>query len=116
MADEKDQEQVVMPEAGDQEHKPLGDTSPEQTPPKKAAQKKAALPAKPDPKRMVKIRLSLNKKEKGIFVSVNNHRYFIPRGEVVEVPAYIAEIIENSQKQDEETIRYIEGLGANSNF
>ncbi len=60
---------------------------------------------------MVKIKLHRDKNSgKGLFVNVNNRRYFIPRGEVVEVPLCIAEVIENSAAQDEHTAAMIERM------
>ena len=37
------------------------------------------------------------------YVSVNDHAYFIPKGESVEVPKPIAEAIRNSQAQQKAT-------------
>ena len=60
---------------------------------------------RPDPKRKVKIRLRkpFNTKSNGQTVSVNNHRVFIPYGQEVEVPFYIAEVVRMSVEQDEAT-------------
>lgn len=66
--------------------------------------------AKTDPKEMVKIKLPVKKGDKGLFVNVNNYNYFIPRGQVVEVPAFIAAVIENSVNQDEATMLRIAQL------
>lgn len=65
-----------------------------------------------DPYQKVKIKLHMDKKKgKGITVNVNNHRFFIPRNTVVEVPYYIAAVLANSKKQDEETAKMIEEYG-----
>ena len=65
-----------------------------------------------DPRRMVKVKLYRGRKDgKGVFVSVNNHRYFVPRGTTVEVPYFIAEVLRNSEEQDEKTAVLIEQLG-----
>lgn len=58
----------------------------------------------------VKIRLFKdNTKYKGdVFVSVNGRNYQIRRGEEVEVPAEVAEVLEHSAAQDEITARRIE--------
>lgn len=37
------------------------------------------------------------------YVSVNDHAYFIPKGETVEVPKPIAEAIRNAQAQQKQT-------------
>ena len=77
----------------------------------------AAAPAAADPRRMVKVKLYRGRKDgKGVFVSVNNHRYFVPRGTTVEVPYFIAEVLRNSEEQDEKTAVLIESLGQNSGF
>lgn len=65
----------------------------------------------------VKIRLPFDpSKGKGIYVNVNNYNYFIPRGEDVEVPRFIAKVIENSINQDEMTARRIEKLSGSASF
>jgi len=75
------------------------------------------MEAASDPKRMVNIKLHREKnKGKGIYVNVNNHNYFIPRGEVVSVPYYIAAVLENSALQDEQTARMIETLSAGADY
>ena len=69
-----------------------------------------------NPDRKVKIKLHMDKKKgKGIYVNVNDHRFFIPRGQTVEVPYYIAAVLANSVKQDEETAKMIEALGEKVN-
>lgn len=45
-----------------------------------------------------------------MFVSVNGLRYQIQRGVEVEVPVFVAEVIANSQAQDQKTVEYIAGL------
>lgn len=68
-------------------------------------------------KEMVKIRIRKDKRVGGdLFVSVNDHNYLIKRGETVEVPRYIAEVIENSVMQDERTEELIETFGASANW
>lgn len=77
----------------------------------------AARTPENDPWRKVKVKLRRDKRSgKGLYVNVNNHNYFIPRGEVVEVPAFVAAVIENSATQDEETARLIESLTESSDF
>lgn len=58
----------------------------------------------------MKIRLFKdNGRYKGdVFVSVNGRNYQIRRGEEVEVPAEVAEVLEHSAAQDEITARRIE--------
>ncbi len=56
----------------------------------------------------IKLTKARGQKGKGKFVRVNDHRYFIPYGEGVEVPQFIAMVIENSMAQDEQTERLIE--------
>ena len=70
-----------------------------------------------DPYSLVKIKLHKDKRNgKGLYVNVNNHNYFIPRGEVVEVPYFIAAVINSSAEQDENTARLIESLTESSDF
>ena len=71
---------------------------------------KAGAAAQP----MVKIRLFKdNGRYKGdVFVSVNGRNYQIRRGEEVEVPAEVAEVLEHSAAQDEITARRIEAAAA----
>ena len=42
-----------------------------------------------------------------LFVAVNGRRYVIRRGEEVEVPRCVAEVIAQSQEQDQKTASYI---------
>lgn len=69
-----------------------------------------------DPKKLVKIKLP---RVKGgapdLYVSVNDRNWRIQRGKEVEVPAYVAAVIENSIKQDEETAARIDDLVNTSN-
>lgn len=39
-----------------------------------------------------------------VFVSVNGENYLIKRGVTVEVPDYIAEVLESSQREDENAV------------
>lgn len=72
---------------------------------------------KKDPNALVKIKLHKDKNNNAdVFVSVNTHRYQIKRGVVVEVPQFIADVINNSIEQDEHTAMLIEQLGANADF
>lgn len=68
---------------------------------------------KADRARKVKVRLfrDSNQYKESLFVAVNGESYMIPRGVEVEVPYYIAEVIENSLKEDQktaETLRILE--------
>lgn len=50
-------------------------------------------------KKMVKIKLPLTRTEKNDeYVGVNGKTYLIKRGEFVEVPASVAEVLENKEK------------------
>ena len=61
-------------------------------------------------KKMVKVKLFKdNQNYSGdVFVSVNGESYLIQRGVTVEVPEYIAEVLETSQREDENAIRRME--------
>ncbi len=56
-------------------------------------------------KKMVKIKLFKDYGEyrDDVFVAVNGESYLIQRGVEVEVPDYIAEVLEHSAAQDEKT-------------
>jgi hypothetical protein len=56
--------------------------------------------------KMVKIRLFKDRKSytEDVFVSVNGRTFQIKRGVEVEVPDYVAEVLQNSQKQDDYAI------------
>lgn len=75
------------------------------------------MAAKTNDPAMEKVKLRLHRapgvKKKGELVNVNNHRWFIPYGETVEVPRYIAEVVENATRQNEETAMRVERLAAN---
>lgn len=43
-----------------------------------------------------------------VFVSVNGENYLIKRGVTVEVPEYIAEVLESSQREDENAVMRME--------
>ena len=70
--------------------------------------------AKENAKKMVKIKLfkDNNKYSNDVFVSVNGENYLIQRGKTVEVPDYIAEVLEHSMEQDERTAELISELSS----
>lgn len=61
-------------------------------------------------KKMVKVRLFKdNQNYTGdVFVSVNGENYLIKRGVTVDVPDYIAEVLESSQREDENAVMRME--------
>lgn len=67
---------------------------------------------------MVRIKVDVSGSQSDmLYVCVNGRSYHIPVDEVVEVPYFIAEIIENSARQDKETkkrIHYLSSKGTNS--
>ena len=44
------------------------------------------------------------------FFSVNGKNYMIKRGEKVEIPEEVAEVIRNAEKSEEYAMRYVDGL------
>ena len=44
------------------------------------------------------------------FFSVNGKNYIIKRGETVDVPKAVAEVIRNAEKAEEYAMNYVEGL------
>jgi len=65
-------------------------------------------------KKMVKIKLFRDngRYKDAVYAAVNGESYMIPRGVEVEVPDYIAEVVENSIRQDEKTANQMEHLEA----
>lgn len=62
-------------------------------------------------KTMVKVKLYKSKElPESEVVSVNGESYRIKRGEVVEVPDYIAKVLELSEMQEERALSLIEEL------
>ena len=61
-------------------------------------------------KKMVKVKLFKdNQNYSGdVFVAVNGESYLIQRGVTVEVPEYIAEVLETSQREDENALMRME--------
>lgn len=47
------------------------------------------------------------------FFSVNGKNYIIKRGETVDVPEEVAEVIENAEKAEEYALQYVEKLVQN---
>lgn len=62
--------------------------------------------------KMVKVRLFKdNKNYQGdVFVGVNGKTYQIKRGVEVEVPDYVAEVLKNSSRQDENAVQLMGDL------
>ena len=44
------------------------------------------------------------------FISVNGKNYLIQRGETVEIPEEVAEVIRNAELAEEYAMRYVDGL------
>ncbi len=67
-------------------------------------------PAAAQGPKMVKIRLfkDNDKYKDDVFVAVNGRSYQIKRGEEVEVPDFVAEVLERSMKQDQATADLID--------
>ena len=57
--------------------------------------------------KMVKIKLPKTRNEKDdVYVAVNGQSYLIKRGEYVEVPASVAEVLENREKMLSEAMEF----------
>lgn len=64
------------------------------------------VPAEAGPK-MVKIRIPRTKKdEEDVFVSVNLNTYIVKRGVEVEVPDFVAEVLQHQQEMLEEIMLF----------
>lgn len=62
---------------------------------------------KPKAPKKVKIKLPLSRTEKeDVWVSVNGEKYLIKRGVEVEVPAYIAEVLQHKEEMLEIAMEY----------
>ena len=64
-------------------------------------------------KRRVEVRLPRNTGRDAIqeeFFSVNGRNYIIKRGETVEIPEEVAEVIRNGEKAEEYALRYSDEL------
>ena len=60
------------------------------------------VPEKNDPKRLVTVMIPLTREQQDdVFVCVNNHSFQIKRGVKVQVPYYIAEVLERSEESDQ---------------
>lgn len=68
-----------------------------------------------DPNEMVTIQLFKDNEryKEDLFVCVNGKSFLIQRGVPVDVPAYVAEVIERSQQQDEMSGAMMERLANN---
>lgn len=44
------------------------------------------------------------------FFSVNGKNYIIKRGETIEIPEEVAEVIRNGEKAEEYALQYVDGL------
>ena len=67
-----------------------------------------------DAKRRVSVRLPRNKGQNANqdeFFSVNFKNYIIKRGETVEIPEELAEVIRNGEKAEEYAMQYAEEKG-----
>lgn len=66
-----------------------------------------------DNAKRIEVRLPRNRGENAIqdeYFSVNGKNYIIKRGETVEIPEEVAEVIRNAEKADEYAMRYVDGL------
>lgn len=60
-------------------------------------------------KETVKIKLPLTREERDdVYVAVNGESFLIKRGEYVEVPKYVAEVLDNREKMLAEAFAYEE--------
>ena len=57
------------------------------------------------PKTMVKVKLFRDNSQykDAVYVAVNGESYMVPRGEEVEVPDYVAKVLQNSIDEDQRT-------------
>ena len=68
-----------------------------------------ATAVKKDPRRMVKIMISKTRELRDdVFVSVNNYTCVIKRGEEVEVPYFVKEVLDHSEEMAEKRMAFEE--------
>jgi hypothetical protein len=66
--------------------------------------------------KMVRIKLPLTRTEKNdVYVAVNGKSYLIKRGEYVDVPACVAEVLENKEKMLNEAMEFESQAANNAN-
>lgn len=66
-------------------------------------------------KKTVKIKLPLSKHEKDdVYVAVNGKSYLIKRGETVEVPASVAEVLQHKEDMLADAMEYEAQAAANA--
>ena len=64
--------------------------------------------------KMVKIKLPLTRSEKDdVYVAVNGKSYLIKRGETVEVPESVAEVLQHKEEQLAQAMEYEAQAAAN---
>ncbi len=64
----------------------------------------------------VKIKLPLTRKETDdVYVCVNGESFLIKRGETVEVPDYVAEVLQHKEEQLAESMEFEARAAANAN-
>ena len=75
---------------------------------------KATKKSAPKGPKKVKIKLFKDNGEyrDDVFVGINGERFLIKRGVEVEVPDYVAEVIENSARQDARAAEFIQKIEA----
>lgn len=56
----------------------------------------------------------LNKNDDSLFVAVNGRRILVKKGETVELPAAFAEVIENSQRAQDDAEDFIASMSRNN--
>ena len=65
------------------------------------------------PSTKISVRLPRNKGREAVqeeFFSVNFKNYIIKRGETVEIPEEVAEVIRNAEMSEEYAMQYVEGI------
>jgi hypothetical protein len=64
----------------------------------------------------VKIRLPITRSEKeDVYVAVNGKSYLIKRGEEVEVPDFVAEVLQHSEEMEAMAMAFEAQASANAN-
>lgn len=76
------------------------------------AEEKKQAAKQQDPWEMIEYKLPRvpGSRNADVFVRVNDHKYQIKRGVAVKIPRCVAEVLDNSQAQDEHTAELIDQL------
>lgn len=72
------------------------------------AEKKTAETAEATTEKTVRVKIPLDRwDDNDLFVGINGRTWLLKRGEYVDVPEYVAELLQNSEKEDMKLVEKI---------